>query len=79
MASWMPEDSDVTGSRNGLFEQFQTFADELRGDDGRPRDIAARPRIAHARTELFGVGAARGEAGPRLFAGDRRIARLRRR
>ena len=27
MATWMPEDSDVTDSRNGLLEQFQTLAD----------------------------------------------------
>src|SRR5712692_5709467 len=36
-------------------------------------------RVPHARPELFGVGAARGEPGRRLAAGDRRIARLRRR
>src|SRR5438128_12306666 len=36
-------------------------------------------RVTHARPERFGVGAARGEAGRRLLAGDRRIARLPRR
>jgi hypothetical protein len=35
-------------------------------------------RVAYARTELFGVGAAPGEAGRWLFAADGRIARRRR-
>ncbi len=45
-ATWLPEDSDPTDPRNGLREQFQTLADELRGEVGQPRDIAARPRKA---------------------------------
>src|SRR5438477_8227884 len=44
--TWKPEDSDRTDPRNGLREQFQTLADELRGEVGQPRDIAARPREA---------------------------------
>src|SRR5207237_715392 len=44
--TWKPEDSDPTDPRNGLREQFQTLADELRGEVGQPRDIAARPREA---------------------------------
>jgi hypothetical protein len=51
------------------------------GADLRPNAPERRPvalRVAHTRTELFGVGAAGGEAGRRLFAGDRRIARRRR-
>ncbi len=39
----MPEDSDPTGPWHGLLEQFQALADELREEDGQPRDIAARP------------------------------------
>ena len=73
MASWMPEDSDVTGSRNGLFEQFQTFADELRGDDGRPRDIAARPRKASdepARNRIASSSEHNGEGPSRLLGGQ---------
>jgi len=35
-------------------------------------------RVAHARTEVVGLGATRGEAG-RLFGGDQRIAHWRRR
>src|SRR5713101_5939239 len=42
----MPKDGDPTDLRNGLLEQFQTLADELRVEIGRPRDIAARPRKA---------------------------------
>ena len=45
-ATWLPEDSDPTDPRNGLLEQLQTLADELRSEDGQPRDIAARPRKA---------------------------------
>src|SRR5205814_10084457 len=41
--TWKPEDSDPTDPRNGLREQFQTLADELRGEAGQPRDIAVRP------------------------------------
>ena len=29
-----------------MLQLFQTLGDELRGDDGRPRDVAARPRKA---------------------------------
>src|SRR5207253_6744814 len=44
--TWHPEDSDPIDPRNGLLEQFQTLADELRAEAGQPRDIAARPREA---------------------------------
>src|SRR5437764_6645463 len=44
--TWEQEDSDPTDPRNGLREQFQTLADELRGEAGQPRDIAVRPREA---------------------------------
>src|SRR5207253_5984478 len=44
--TWLPEDRDPTDPRNGLLEQFQTLADELRGESGQPCDIAARPREA---------------------------------
>src|SRR6185436_8685201 len=44
--TWQPEDSDLADPRNGLREQIQTLADELRAEAGRPRDIAARPRKA---------------------------------
>src|SRR5438477_6487725 len=42
----MPEGSDPTDPRHCLLEQFQTLADEIRGEEGQPRDIAARPRQA---------------------------------
>src|SRR5262245_64767055 len=42
----MPKDSDPTDPRHGLLELFQTLADQLRGEVGQPRDIAARPRKA---------------------------------
>ena len=42
--TWLPEDSDPINPRNGLLEQLQTLADELRVEGGQPRDIAARPR-----------------------------------
>jgi hypothetical protein len=29
-----------------LFQQFETLANELRGENGQPGDIAARPRQA---------------------------------
>src|SRR6266545_6002325 len=44
--TWLPEDGDPIEPRNGLLEQFQTLADELRGEVGQPRDIATRPREA---------------------------------
>ena len=42
----MREDSDPTDPRNGLCELFQTLADYCRGEEGQPRDIAARPHKA---------------------------------
>jgi hypothetical protein len=42
--TWQPEDSDPIDPRDGLLEQFQTLADELRAEAGQARDIAARPR-----------------------------------
>src|SRR5215475_16003628 len=42
--TWQPEDSNPINPWNGLLEQFQTLADELRAEAGQPRDIAARPR-----------------------------------
>ena len=46
MAPWLPEERDPTDPRNGLLQQFQALADELRGEVGQPGDIAARPRKA---------------------------------
>jgi hypothetical protein len=37
----MPEDSNPTNPGNGLPEQFQALANQLRGEDGHPREIAA--------------------------------------
>ena len=45
-ATWLPEDSDPTDPRNGLLEQFQALANQLWGEGGLARDIAARPRKA---------------------------------
>ena len=39
--TWIPEDSHPTDPRNGLLDQFQALADELRSEDGQPREIAA--------------------------------------
>src|ERR1700730_1343829 len=46
VGTWLPEDSDPIDSRDTQLELFQTLADELREDEGQPRDIAARPRKA---------------------------------
>src|SRR4029453_6025270 len=63
--TWLPKDGDATDPWNSLREQFETLADELRGEVGHPRDIAARPpkagdepapnRIGHKR-EDYGKG-----------------------
>jgi len=42
----LQEKGDPIDPRNGLLEQFQPLADEFRGDEGEPCDIAARPRQA---------------------------------
>ncbi len=72
-ATWLPEDSDPTDPRNGLLEQFQTLADELRGDVGQPRDIAARPRKAGdepARNRIGSRSEDNGEGPGRLLGGQ---------
>ena len=46
VGTWRKDDSDPTDPRNGLLEQLQALADKLRGEDGQPRGIAARPRKA---------------------------------
>src|SRR5207245_7757365 len=44
--TWLPKDSGPTDPRNGLLKLFQTLADQLRGEVGQPRDIAAWSRKA---------------------------------
>ena len=72
-ATWLPEDSDPTDPRNGLREQFQTLADELRGEVGQPRDIAARPRKAGdepVRNRIGGRSEDNGDSPGRLLGGQ---------
>jgi len=69
----MPEDSNPTDPRNGLREQFQTLADELRGEHGQPRDIAARPRKAGAEpapNRIGNTGEDNGDGPGRLHGGQ---------
>src|SRR5215467_10374834 len=40
--SWLPEDGDSSDPGHELGKQFQTLADQVRGDDGQPRSITAR-------------------------------------
>lgn len=40
----LQQNGDPIDARNGVPEQFQPLADQLRGDEGKPRDIAARSR-----------------------------------
>src|SRR5215475_9721498 len=73
-----PEDRDPVDPRDGLVEQLQTLADQIRNEGGQPREIAARPRKAadepagHGidRNEDNGNGAGRllGGAGHRCAA-----------
>ncbi len=71
--TWLPEDSDPTDPRNSLLEQFQTLADELRGEKGQPRDIFARPRKAGdepARNRIGDSSEDNGEGFGRLLGGQ---------
>src|SRR5262249_33243739 len=70
---WMPEDSDQTDARNGLREQFQTLADEVRAEVGHPREMAAGPRKAGDEPEPNRIGNKRednGDCPGRLFGGQ---------
>src|SRR5713226_8522596 len=64
--------SDLADPRNGLREQFQTLADELRGEVGQPRDIAARPRKAGDEPAPNRIGSSEdnGEGSGRLLGGE---------
>src|SRR6266849_5835919 len=69
----MPEGGDPTDPRNGLRELFQTLADELRGEEGQPRDIAARPRKAGdepARNRIGNSSEDNGDGPGRLLGGQ---------
>ena len=69
----MPEDSDPTDPRNGLLELFQTLNDQLRGEDGRPRDITARPRKAGdepVRNRIANTSEDNGQGPGRLLGGQ---------
>ena len=55
-AAPVPEDGNPTGPRNGLLEEFETLADELGGEGGQPRDVAARPREALDEPAPDGIG-----------------------
>ena len=73
MATWLLEDSDPGDPRHGLLEQFQTLADELRGEQGQPRDIAARPRKAGdepVRNRIGNTGDDNGDGSGRLLGGQ---------
>jgi hypothetical protein len=72
-ATWLPEDSDPTDPRNGLLELFQTLADKLRAEVGRPRNIAARPRKAGdepVRNRIGSRSEDNGEGPGRLLGGQ---------
>jgi hypothetical protein len=69
----MPEDSDPSDPGNSLLEQFQTLADELRGEGGQPRDIAARPRKAGDEPAQNRIGSSsenNGDSPGRLLGGQ---------
>src|SRR5262249_52434859 len=73
--TWMPEDSDPTDPRHGLLKMFQTLADQLRGEAGQPRDIAARPRKAAdepARHRIGSTSEDNGDGPGRLLGGQGR-------
>jgi hypothetical protein len=40
-STWLPEDRDPADPRNGLLELSRTLTEQLRGESGQPRDIAA--------------------------------------
>jgi hypothetical protein len=72
-ATWLPEDSDPTDPRHGLRDQFQTLAAQLRGEEGQPRDIAARPRKTAdepARHRIASTNEDNGEGVGPLFGGQ---------
>src|SRR5262249_44629898 len=72
-STWLPEDSDQTDARNGLREQFQTLADEVRVEVGQPREIAAGPRKAGDEPEPNRIGNTNednGDGRGRLFGGQ---------
>src|SRR5882724_5141305 len=74
LATWLPEDSDPTDPRNGLREQFETLADDLRGGEhGQPCGIAARPRKAGDERACNRIGNTEednGEGPGRLLGGQ---------
>ena len=71
----MGEDSDPTDPRNGLLKLFQAFADQLRGQEGQPGDIAARVRKAGdepARNRISNGGEDNGDGTGRSLGGQGR-------
>jgi hypothetical protein len=72
-APWQPEDSDLADPRNGLREQFQTLADELRIEAGQP--VILPPGRARLVTSPLATGSAAeaktiGEGSGRLLGGE---------
>src|SRR2546425_4537552 len=80
--TWLSDPHEARGRRRLVDEPApKNLVQMAEGADPPPRApvrCARALRVAHAGTELFGVGAARGEAWRRLSADDRRIARRRR-
>ena len=74
--SWLPsllDLNDPAAARNGLLEHLQTLCDELRGEEGQPRDIAARPRKAGDEPAPNRIGSSsehNGEGPGRLLGGQ---------
>src|SRR5262249_43274371 len=70
---WLQEKRDSTDTRNGLFEQFQTLADQFREKHGRSRDITAWPRQAADETARHRIANSiedNGEASGSLLGGQ---------
>jgi len=61
----LPEDSYPGDSRNGLLEQLQAFGDCLRGEEGQPRDVAARARKAGDKPAPNRIGGSSEDDGDR--------------
>jgi len=57
------EDSDPTDARNRLLEQLETLADQLREEEGQPRNVPARPREARDEPAWHGIAGSNEDNG----------------
>src|SRR5262249_6062137 len=73
-AARLPEDCEPSGTRNGLLEQLEALADQLRGKRGQPREVAGGPCEAldePARHRIAGSGEDDRDGPGRLHDGAR--------